>query len=77
MPKKLARHLVKAKHNSMEGGVYISNLYFCASRMPSVMRSVYMHKEGKTFMLWESQQVLKNRENSMQFLGYMKNEKRV
>jgi hypothetical protein len=48
--------------------------------MPSVKRSVFMHREGKTFMLWESNsmiRVLKNRENPLQFLGYMKNERRV
>jgi len=55
MPRKLARYVVKAKHNLMEGGV-LSKLYFCASRMPSVNRSACMHIEGKTFMLWESQQ---------------------
>jgi hypothetical protein len=35
-----------------------------------------MHIEGKTFMLTESQQVLKNRENPLQFLGNMRNERR-
>jgi hypothetical protein len=84
MPRKLAWHLVKVKQ--LDGqGVHFN----CASRMLSVKRSVcvcvcmyvcmYAHTGEASYSGNSNSmtRILKNRETPLQFLGYMKNERRV
>lgn len=44
MPRKLARHLLKAKHKLMEGGVHFKALFLCFKDAISEEKCMYVHR---------------------------------
>jgi hypothetical protein len=48
MPRKLAWHLVRVKHNSMEGGVHFNSLFLNFKNAISEEKCMYAHR-GEAF----------------------------
>ena len=75
MPRKLAQNLVKVKHNSMEGGAHFTSLFLFFKNTMSEEKRVSTQKgtlscSGNPNSMTR---VLKNRENPLHLLEYMKN----